>query len=322
MAEKPRSALGKGLASLLPGGVKPEAVFPIQSDEDIKKEKKEISTDQIDNKDKIPGVTFALVDQIVPNPNQPRRDFKEEELKELSDSIIENGIIQPLVVRKAQKGYELIAGERRLRASKLAGIKQVPVVVRQSTDKESLELALIENIQRSDLNCVDTALAYFQLMEDFSLTQELVAKRVGKDRTSVANHLRLLRLSDSILRDLKKGLLTFGHGKALASLERPEDRVRAHKEIIDRSLSVRETEALVSELKDQNNNNEKESGQPSQSTHDDPITTRFRTLASDLTQIWGSRVKIKGTDKKGKIIFHYSDREELDRILAKLQNES
>lgn len=319
MADKSRSALGKGLASLLPGGIKPEAVFPIQSDEDLNKAKEQR---QEDNKDKIPGVTFALVDHIVPNPHQPRREFDEEKLKELSASIKVNGIIQPLVVRKVPKGYELIAGERRLRASKLAGLIQVPVVVRQSTDKESLELALIENIQRSDLNCVDTALAYFQLIEDFSLTQELVAERVGKDRSSVANHLRLLRLSDAILRDLKKGLLTFGHGKALASLERPEDRICAHKEILDKHLSVRDTEAFVAELKNRALTQAQSTQTKDETAEQDPITNRFRSLSENLTRQWGARVKIKGSDKKGKIMFHYSTREELDRILAKLQNES
>ena len=146
------------------------------------------------------------LDSIIVNPFQPRREFDPKALDELSQSILENGLIQPLVVRRVEKGYELIAGERRFRASKKAGLKHVPVVIRKTTDREMLELALIENIQREDLNCVEVSLAYFQLSQEFNLTQEEISKKVGKDRASVANYLRLLRLPEVVLESLKKAI--------------------------------------------------------------------------------------------------------------------
>ena len=196
------------------------------------------------------GSRWRNIDDIQVNQFQPRRDFDEQALEEFAQSIRANGIIQPLVVRKSSTGnYELIAGERRLRASKIVGLKHVPIVIRRSTDREALELALIENIQRQNLNCVDEALAYFQLIEDFALTQEEVAARVGKERATVANFLRLLRLPQEILGDLKAGYLSLGHGKALLSLEDPAHRLRARSQIIEKQLSVRDTEKLVEEMK-------------------------------------------------------------------------
>src|SRR4051812_2393237 len=178
---------------------------------------------------------MASVDEIQANHFQPRRDFDESALKDLAQSIRTSGIIQPLVVRKGSKdGYELIAGERRLRAAKIAGLKHVPIVIRRSTDRETLELALIENIQRQNLNCIDEALAYFQLIEDFSLTQEEIAEQVGKDRASISNFLRLLRLPETIIDDLRRQVLTFGHGKALLSLDDTEMRLRARAQILEK----------------------------------------------------------------------------------------
>lgn len=356
MAEK--SVLGKGLASLLPGA-RPD-VFKIQNTEDAPASHPASATGasttsvtsatapapestaasqpagatsagaatpapalsaRVVANDKIPGITMVDINSIIPNPHQPRRDFSEKELEELSQSIQMNGIIQPLIVRKTDRGFELIAGERRLRASKKAGLKQVPVVVRRTTDRESLELALIENIQRQDLNCVDEALAYFQLLDEFGLTQEKVAEQVGKERSTVANHLRLLRLPAPIIEDLKKGALTFGHGKCLAAIEDPELRFRAHAEIIEKGLSVRETEALVAELK------EKKAASETKKETDatlkfDPTVSRLRALSQELTRSMGAKVQIQGTDKKGKIQIFYGSREDLDRILNSLQNES
>lgn len=227
MAQK--TVLGKGLASLLPNSTASApsgaSVFgsaPLTP-----------SASETPNRDRHMGISMAGVDEIQVNHFQPRREFDELSLKELAQSIRTSGIIQPLVVRKTAKdGFELIAGERRLRAAKLAGLKQVPVVIRRSTDRETLELALVENIQRQNLNCVDEALAYFQLIQEFSLTQEEVSDRVGKDRATVANYLRLLRLPETILDDLKKQILTFGHGKALLGLEDADMRLRARVQIL------------------------------------------------------------------------------------------
>ncbi len=224
MAQK--SVLGKGLASLLPGAMAP---LPTTSAETSQAQQSAASAAsaagaatpvmESGNKDRHPGISLAMIDEIQVGAFQPRREFDEAAIEDLAQSIRSNGIIQPLVVRKTAEGYELIAGERRLRAAKKAGLKQIPIVIRRSTDREVLELALIENIQRQDLNCVEEAMAYFQLSQDFSLTQEEVATRVGKDRTTIANHLRLLRLPEVILDDLKTNRMSFGHGKVLLGLE-------------------------------------------------------------------------------------------------------
>jgi len=308
MSQKP--ALGKGLASLFPQanmGLGAMAAGPATTYEQA----------ALANKDRHPGISFAELDDIQPNPNQPRRDFSEEALQELSLSIQTNGIIQPIVVRKTALGkYELIAGERRLRAARMAGLKQIPIVIRKSTDRESLELALVENIQRQNLNCVDEALAYFQLMEDFSLTQEDVAKQVGKDRASVANHLRLLRLPEAIIDDLKRQILSFGHGKALLGLDDSELRLRARKEIIEKKLSVRDTEALVERLKV----NSRPTTMTTSVEPPTPVKQRMQGLAQDLSRQYSVKVEMRGTERRGKLVFNYSSRQELDRLLEAMQN--
>lgn len=320
-----KSALGKGLASLLPGAASqamstpppapsPEMgvgataagpAIPVQSE----------------NKDRHLGISMTAVDEIQINPYQPRREFNDEKIKELANSIQTNGLIQPLVVRRTASGYQLIAGERRLRAAKLAGLKQVPIVVRKTTDRESLELALVENIQRQDLNCVDEALAYFQLAQEFSLTQEEVAQRVAKDRATVANSLRLLRLPEPILEDLKQEKLTLGHGKALLSLEDNLERMAVREEIHQKSLSVRQTEERVQELKlkaqDSSHLATSTGGAENQNG---PVMSRLQSASTDLTRTWSTRVEIKGNERKGKIVVHYGSREDLERILVGLQN--
>jgi ParB family chromosome partitioning protein len=182
------------------------------------------------------------INEIKANPNQPRKIFKEKELKELSDSIKENGIIQPLVVLKAEKGFELIAGERRLRAAKLAGLDKVPTVIKKVTARERMVISIIENVQRSDLNCVEEALAYYQLMNEFDLTQEEVSKRLGKERSTIANYLRILKLPRDVIDLLQKELLSFGHAKVLAGEKDRERCLRLANEAVTEQLSVRELE--------------------------------------------------------------------------------
>jgi ParB family chromosome partitioning protein len=270
------------------------------------------------NHDRHPGISVAAIDEIRVNQYQPRRDFDDQALEELAQSIRSNGIIQPLVVRKGSGGeYQLIAGERRLRAAKLAGLKQVPIVIRRSTDREALELALIENIQRQNLNCIDEALAYFQLIQDFNLTQEETAQRVGKDRATVSNFLRLLRLPEAIIDDLKRQILSFGHGKALLALDDNDHRLRARAMIVEKHLSVREAETLVSQMK-QGVEPGTQSSEPAKAAT--PAKSRFMALAQELTRHWATRVELKGNEKRGKILIHYSSRQELDRLLEAMQN--
>ncbi len=266
------------------------------------------------NKDRHPGIAVLDVSEIKANEFQPRRDFDQQALEELAQSIKENGLIQPLVVRKSSDGYELIAGERRLRASKLAGLKMVPVVIRKSTDREALELAIVENIQREDLNCVDEALAYFQLMQEFQLSQEELAKRMGKDRATIANALRVLKLSDFILAELKKGALSRGHAKALLSVEDVVDRERLAKEILEKSLSVRQAEKAAQEKKSQANTASGAQAQASAPTRDSEIAR----LTQELTRRFMSKVEIKGNSKSGQIQIQYSSKEDLYRIVATL----
>lgn len=353
MAQK--TALGKGLASLLPGSApNPSAnSTPMnkasgeQSDTSSKPSSKTDaptaapssqlpagataagtpvpampltpSAPEMASKDRHMGISMANLDDIHANQRQPRRDFDDLSLQELAASIKTSGIIQPLVVRKNEKGIlELIAGERRLKAARLAGLKQVPIVIRRATtDRESLELALIENIQRQNLNCVDEALAYFQLIQDFSLTQEEVADRVGKDRATVANYLRLLRLPPSIIEDLKKQILSFGHSKALLGLDDADQRVRARNQIIEKRLSVRETEALIESMKNANTKPQEHSFASSGLS---PIAARLSTLAQELTRYWSSRVEVKGNERRGKIVIHYANRQELERILEGMRS--
>ena len=328
MAQK--NVLGKGLASLLPGaaqtsGAQASGLIPTGSSAGQVTQAQSqgaaapaaaqapTSAQSTANKDRHMGISMIAIDDIQANHFQPRRDFDEPALQELAQSIRTSGIIQPLVVRKGEKrGYELIAGERRLRAAKIAGLKQVPIVIRKSTDRESLELALIENIQRQNLNCIDEALAYFQLIQDFSLTQEEVSERVGKDRATVANYLRLLRLPEIIIDDLKRQVLSFGHGKALLGLEDAESRLKVRAQVIDKRLSVRETEAIVEALKKA----KQEAGEiPVKPTGKSSLQSRLGQISKDLTRQWSTRVEVKGNDQKGKIVIHYSNRQDLDRII-------
>lgn len=303
-----KTVLGKGLASLLPGS-------PVLASGSFSQE--------TGNHERHPGIAFLPIEDLKVNDYQPRRSFDDGMLQELAQSIRTNGVIQPLVVRRTPQGYQLVAGERRLRASKIAGLKQVPVVIRRSTDKEALELALIENIQRENLNCIDEARAYQQLLNEFQLTQEEVALRVGKERATVANHLRLLRLDEPIIDDLKRGSLTFGHGKALLMIEESDARLELRRRIIEGRLSVRQAEAEAGAIKSRLQSGgapvDSVQSSPGQS---DPVQERFFSLSQSLTRQWSAKVELKGTRKKGKILIHYSDSEQLERILTVMQNSS
>src|SRR3990172_11567810 len=191
------------------------------------------------------------IDAIVPNPQQPRKDFEAKALNELAASMRKSGVIQPVVVRPAGQGYQLIVGERRWRAAKLAGLERIPAVLREATDAESLELALIENLLREDLNPIEEAEAYQKLLAQFAWTQEELAERVGKDRSSIANCLRLLKLPESIQADLRAGRLTMGHARALLSLGSAADQLRLREEILAHSWSVRATEEDVQRKRSQ-----------------------------------------------------------------------
>lgn len=231
-------ALGKGIASLIQEGSHPSVQS--KSLDSLK----EVMVDEEKNKNtsEFEKPLTILISEIKTNPNQPRKIFKEKELEELCESIKENGVIQPVLVVKGEKGYELIAGERRLRAAKKAGLEAIPAIVKRATDRERVVMSIIENVQRADLNCVEEALAYYQLMEEYELTQEEVAKKVGKERSSIANFLRLLKLPRQVIELLQKEMLSFGHAKLLVGLKEREESIRAANEAATQGLSVRELE--------------------------------------------------------------------------------
>ncbi len=235
MTKAKKSALGKGISSLIQANSLTSNSY---GDESFNRNKGQ-------NVDHNNQLSLIDVDMIQTNKGQPRKIFKESDLHDLSLSIKENGIIQPLIVISSGSKFELVAGERRLRAAKKAGLKRVPVVIKRATEKEKLTMAIIENVQRSDLNCVEEALAYYQLMEDFRLTQEEVAKKIGKDRSTIANFLRVLKLPREVVKQLQEEKLSFGHAKILAAVKDVE-RVKHFAGLcVENHLSVRELEKLI-----------------------------------------------------------------------------
>jgi ParB family chromosome partitioning protein len=239
---------------------------------------------------------------------QPRKGIDQKRLKELARSIKEKGVLQPIIVRRTQGGYELIIGERRLRAAQLIGLDKIPVIVRDASESEAMEMALIENIQREDLNPLEEALAYERLLLDFGLTQEQIARRVGKDRSSVANYLRLLQLPEKIKRDLTEGVISMGHARALLTLSSQEERQAARKLILRKGWSVRQTEAYLRDRK----------VRPGRTMRRKlPGKDIFtQDLEENLQGIFGTRVRIRRRGGRGKIEIHFSSLEELEGILS------
>ena len=255
-----------------------------------------------------PGSLMMRITSIEPNRNQPRKDFDEEALNELAESIRKHGILQPILVRKSGKRYEIIAGERRWRAAKLAKLKEIPVIVKEFEDGEATEIALIENIQREDLNPVEEAQAYQRLMDSFFLTQEQVAERVGKSRAAVANRVRLLKLDPEVLGYLLEGKLTEGHARALLGLEIKQMQVEAAKEVIERSLTVRDTEKLVKRYLKPAKPQKKEE-------FSEADILAYEKLEEELRYSTGTKVEIhRSNHNRGKIILDYYSMEELERL--------
>ena len=242
------------------------------------------------------------IDSITPNPQQPRKDFDDKSLQDLSASLRQSGVLQPVVVRRSGDGYQLIVGERRWRAAKLAGITRIPAVIREVSDAQSLELALVENLLREDLNPMEEAEAYQRLLAEFGWTQEELAQRVSRDRSSVANCLRLLKLPELIQADLRAGRLTMGHARALLSLDSPAEQLRLREQILAHSWSVRTTEEGV------------------QAKRARPARRQMRRSAElaavedALRVALATRVRLVGSERAGRIEIAYSSREELDRL--------
>lgn len=295
-------ALGKGIASLIQDT--PNEILKASLSATMAEEKVEVKKDETE------GLPHLIeISEIKTNPDQPRKIFKEKELKELSQSIEENGIIQPLVVTKAEKGFELIAGERRLRAAKLAGLTKVPAIIKKVTDREKMVIAIIENVQRSDLNCVEEALAYYQLMNEYDLTQEEVAKRLGKERSSIANFLRVLKLPREVIDHLQKEVLSFGHAKVLAAVKERERTIRLANEAIAEGLSVRELEKRV----------KKKERPSSGKSQEKQIDQRLDSLKQKLERRTGYHFDIKSKKPgKGEIVIKFTNEAEFNDIFEYL----
>lgn len=260
-------------------------------------------------------VNEIAIKDIIPNQHQPRRDFDEEALAELAQSIKQHGVIQPVVVRKTLSGYELVAGERRWRASQIAGINAIPAVVREYTDAEMMEIALIENLQRQNLNSIEEAMAFRRLMEEFGLTQEEVSKRIGRSRSMIANIVRLLNLQPEVQDFVSRGTLSMGQARPLLALENPEVQLDAAKQIIEEDLSARDAEELVRRLAARRPAKKTE---PKVETQDDDSQFFMNEFEDRLKLLLGTQVRIKQGKLKSKIEIEYYSNEDLERIMEML----
>lgn len=290
-----RGGLGKGLDSLIPEG----KTKPVTS---IKSSEKEVKT----------GEQLVKISKIEPNREQPRRHFEEDALLELADSIKQFGVLQPLLVQKKGDFYEIIAGERRWRAAKLAGVKEVPVIVKDYTKQEVVEIALIENIQRENLNPIEEAMAYKRLLTEFSLKQDEVAERVSKSRTAVTNSMRLLKLNEKIQQMIVDEMISTGHARALLAIENEEEQYNLAMRIFDEKLSVREVEAIIRQMKNPKVPKEKVIVENS---------FIYKDLEEKMISVIGTKVSVNQKGKgKGKIEIEYYSEAELERIFDLLMS--
>ena len=291
-----RNGLGKGLDSLIPNKNEKKPKTSAKIDDREKKEEEVLKSGEI----------MVKINQVEPNRDQPRKDFDEDALVELADSIKQFGILQPLIVQKKKDYYEIIAGERRWRAAKIAGVKEVPVIVKEFTDQEIVEISLIENIQRENLNPIEEAMAYKRLLEEFNLKQDEVAERVSKSRTAVTNSMRLLKLSPRVQQMIVDDMISTGHARALLAIDDEEQQYILANKIFDEKLSVRETEKLVKALK----NPKKEIKKP-KSEH----TFVYDNIEEQMKNIIGTKVSVNPkANGKGRIEIEYYSEEELERI--------
>jgi ParB family chromosome partitioning protein len=293
MTAKKKNALGKGLNVLIPEA----SSQPVR-----RRTRKE---------DTIQGNHFTVnINKIEPNQNQPRKNFEQQGLQELADSIKQFGVIQPLVVQKKENYYEIIAGERRWRAAKIAGLKEVPVIVKELSANEILEISLIENIQRENLNPIEEARAYKALIEDFELKQEEIAEKVSKSRSAITNALRLLKLNEQVQEMLIRGQISMGHARALLSISDEQVQISIAQRIIEEGLSVRNIEKIVKELA---NTKEKKK-------ENDRYKYLYKDLENDLKEKLGNKVSIKNKkNNKGKIEIEYYSQDDLERIIDLLK---
>ena len=300
-----KRGLGRGLDALIP-----KAAVPQEKENTGKNEGKNTATP----KGEIPStegtVVKVKITKVEPNRDQPRKNFDEDALQELADSIKQYGIFQPILVQDRKDHYEIIAGERRWRAAKLAGLKEVPVIIKQYTEQEIVEISLIENIQRENLNPIEEAQAYKRLLTEFNLKQDEVAERVSKSRTAVTNSMRLLKLCDEVQRMIIEEMITTGHARALITVENPADQYELAQKIFDEKLSVRETEKLVRDL-----GKEKKPGKKDKKQEDKALQLIYHDMEEKMKTVLGTKVSIDGKgDGTGKIEIEFYSNDELERL--------
>jgi len=296
-----KRALGKGLSALLD-----QADLDIQSGYDVERDLLAAGT--------IAKVSLDLIDS---NPYQPRTDFDEDALLELAASIKEQGVIQPVTVRKGDDGrFQLVSGERRCKASRLAGLTEVPAYIITANDNAMLEMAIVENIQRENLNPIEIALAYKQLILGYDLTQEMLSERLGKSRSSIANYLRLLSLPGEIQVGLRQELISVGHARALISIEEVQTQIEIYNDILAQNLTVRDVEEIVKALSDAKKMDDANPDDAESKKTNAPINEKHFSARKLLSNFYGTRVQIKAKkDGKGSIIINYASEEDFDRIL-------
>ena len=291
MAKK--SGLGKGLSAILSDKYDSQALESLEYSD---------GNSQV--------IELKIID-VEPNKDQPRKEFDKEKLDELADSISKHGVIQPIIVTKKGRSYQIVAGERRWRASKQAGLKKIPAIIRDYDEMKIMEVALIENLQREDLNPVEEALGYKSLIDSFSLTQDKISERVGKSRSAVANSLRLLNLPEKILKLLEKGQISTGHAKVILSVTNKNEQIQIAEEVVDKQLTVRETESFIK------NRTKGKKTTPKTSTE---INMAIKDMENNFSKIFGTKVKIKENNGKGKIEISYYSHDEFERILEIVKN--
>ena len=301
-----KMGLGRGLNTLIPKA-------PIVDEEDVEQVKKKVSRSSKTKKKEETKKELTLpIDKIEPNPDQPRNQFDEDTLQELADSIKQYGMLQPILVTPKDDFYEIIAGERRWRAAKQAGLNEVPVMIRKYNENEIVEIALIENIQRDNLNPIEEAMAYKRLMEEFELKQDEVATKVSKSRASITNSLRLLKLDPRVQKMLEEEMISTGHARALLAISNKDKQYEIAQKVFDVKLSVRDIEKLVKDLKKIKKNKKEE-----KDVHD----FLYTELEESMKQILGSKVSIKNKkNNKGKIEIEYYSRDELERIVDMIRS--
>ena len=308
-----RAGLGKVLDSLIPSN----SSIKTKSSNETRSEQ---NTENVRTVEKVvekivekPADVYLNINQIEPNRKQPRKNFDEDALVELADSIKQFGIIQPLVVQKKNKYYEIIAGERRWRAAKLAGLKKVPVVIKKFSDQEIVEISLIENIQRENLNPIEEAIAFKRLIEEFSLKQDEVAERVSKSRAAVTNSIRLLKLTDKVQQMVVDDMISTGHARALIGIEDPKLQYSIAMRVVDEKLSVRDTEKMVKDILNPRIQKKKDK--------DPALEAIYHHLEERIKGILGTKAEIKSAGKqKGRIEIEYYSQDELERIMELLES--